>query len=88
MVVLDYNLTGGITGLQVLARLREIVGHDLPALILTGDISAVTLHNNVLQNCAYLSKPAKLEELEQAIQRLLAIPHSVPDSGVVMNQPC
>ena len=74
MVIVDYNLPRGATGLQLIARLREMCGDDLPVLILTGDISSDNLRNIALQNCAKLSKPAKLEELQQAIQRLVAIP--------------
>lgn len=77
MVIVDYNLSRDVTGLQVIARLRETFGHDLPALILTGDRSTA-LRNISLQNCAQLGKPAKLEELTQTIQRLLAIRHSTP----------
>ena len=43
VVIVDYDLPGGLTGLQVMARLREMLGQDLPALVLTGDISAKTL---------------------------------------------
>ena len=43
IVIVDYNLPRGLTGLQVMARLREMIGHDLPALVLTGDISTKTL---------------------------------------------
>jgi len=78
MVIVDYNLPRGATGLQLIARLREMCGDDLPVLILTGDISSDNVRNIALQNCAKLSKPAKLEELQQAIQRLLAIPRSAP----------
>ncbi|WOJ91228.1 response regulator [Methylocapsa polymorpha] len=71
MVIVDYNLAEGVIGLQVVTRLRERLGHDLPALILTGDRSTGSLRNIALHNCTQLSKPAKLEELTQAIQRLL-----------------
>ncbi len=43
VVVVDYNLPRGLTGLTVMARLRAMLGQDLPALVLTGDISAGTL---------------------------------------------
>jgi len=43
IVIIDYNLPRGLTGLQIMTRLREMTGHDLPTLVLTGDISNVTL---------------------------------------------
>jgi two-component system, chemotaxis family, CheB/CheR fusion protein len=45
MVIVDYNLPRGQTGLEVMARLREMFGHDLPALILTGVCILKTLSN-------------------------------------------
>ena len=43
LVVADYNLPNGLNGLQVVAGLRETFGHEVPAIILTGDISTETL---------------------------------------------
>ena len=43
LVVADYNLPKGLNGLQVVAGLRETLGHEIPAIILTGDISTDTL---------------------------------------------
>ncbi len=42
IAIVDVNLPRGLSGLQVLARLRDLIGHDLPALVLTGDISTET----------------------------------------------
>lgn len=72
LVIIDYNLGNGGTGLEVMTRLREAVGRDLDALILTGDISTGTLRNIALANYAQLSKPVKFEELKQAIQRAVS----------------
>ena len=43
LVIADYNLPNGLNGLQVVASLQEMLGHDIPAIILTGDISTDTL---------------------------------------------
>jgi two-component system CheB/CheR fusion protein len=43
LVVADYNLPKGLNGLQVVAGLRETLGHQIPAVILTGDISTSAL---------------------------------------------
>src|SRR5512133_705120 len=43
LVVADYNLPKGLNGLQVVAGLRETLGDEVPAVILTGDISTDTL---------------------------------------------
>jgi len=40
LVVADYNLPKGLNGLQVVDGLRETLGHEIPAVILTGNISS------------------------------------------------
>ncbi len=101
LVLADYNLPGGMNGLQAVAALRQAVrsapagippgavpaadtlaadipaadmlGADaFPAIILTGDISAATLHAIAGQGCMHLSKPVKPHGLTAAIQALLA----------------
>ena len=72
LVIVDYNLPRGLTGLQVMARLREMLGHDLPALVLTGDISTETLSEIARQGYVQRSKPVRAEELTRLVQSLLA----------------
>lgn len=74
LILADYNLPGGVDGLQFAVKLREILHRQTPVIILTGDISASTLRDIAHQNCVQLSKPVKLQEMTRAIQRLLAAP--------------
>jgi two-component system CheB/CheR fusion protein len=71
LIVADYNLPGAMDGLQVAAKLREGLHRQIPVIILSGDMSSGALGNAALQDCVKLSKPVKLEELTQAIERLL-----------------
>lgn len=71
LVLADYNLPNGMDGLQLAARLREVLHRETPVIILTGDISTGTLRHIALQECVQLNKPVKLKELTQVIQRLL-----------------
>jgi two-component system, chemotaxis family, CheB/CheR fusion protein len=64
-------LPNGMNGLQVTAKLRERLGREIPVIVLTGDISTGALRSIALQNCVQLNKPVKVNELTQAIQRLL-----------------
>jgi two-component system CheB/CheR fusion protein len=73
LILADYNLPNGMDGLQVAARLREMLHRQTPVIILTGDISTGTLRHIALQNCVQLNKPVKLKELTQVIQRLLLV---------------
>ncbi len=72
LVLTDYNLPNGPNGLELARMIRTATGCPVPALILTGDISTVTLRAVTDAGCTLLSKPASLPELREAIARLLA----------------
>jgi len=72
LVVTDYTLPGGLTGLDVLSRLRSVAA-TLPAILLTGDISTDTLRRIATEpDCVHLFKPAKTTEILRAAGKLLA----------------
>ena len=77
MVIVDHNLPRGLTGLQVMARLREMIGHEVPTLVLTGDISTETLGEIALQGYVHRSKPITAENLTRLIRAMLDGKHSV-----------
>jgi len=82
LIIADYNLPNGMNGLQVTAKLREKLDHEIPVIVLTGDISTGALRDIALGNCVQLNKPVKVKELTQVIQRLLSIPQSaMPSRG-------
>jgi two-component system CheB/CheR fusion protein len=84
LVVADYNLPGGMTGLQVAGRLRESLP-DVPVIILTGDISTATLQDVTWHGFMLLLKPVKPLELIRTIEGMLL--HS--SSGeLATTQPC
>ena len=72
LVVADYNLPKGLNGLQVVAGLRETLGHEIPAVILTGDISTDALREIAQGGHLHLNKPVKARELMELIRRCLA----------------
>ena len=82
LILADYNLPNGIDGLQVTAKLREKLHRAIPVIILTGDISTDTLRDIARQKCLQLNKPVKLQELTQAIHRLLPKAQSAVRSHV------
>jgi two-component system CheB/CheR fusion protein len=71
LVLADYNLPGGMDGLQLAAKLQERLRWRIPTIILTGDISTQTLRDVARQDCVHVNKPVNLRELTQTIQRLL-----------------
>ena len=76
LVLADYNLPGGITGLQAVARLREVIP-GVPGIILTGDTSAGTRRATAQQGLRQLNKPVRLTDLLQMVAALLST-SSVP----------
>jgi two-component system CheB/CheR fusion protein len=72
IVIADYNLPGGLTGLQTIVELRVALQREIPVIILTGDISTGTLRKIAQARCVHLNKPANPEELARLVETLLA----------------
>lgn len=78
LLLVDYNLPGGMDGLQLSTALRDRLHHHVPAIMLTGDISTSALREIALLDCVRLHKPVKLPELTATIQQLLVSAPSLP----------
>ncbi|MPY69264.1 MAG: response regulator [Alphaproteobacteria bacterium] len=74
LILADYNLPGGMNGLQFAEKARNRLRRPVPVAVLTGDISAEALRDIAQQDCTHLTKPVKLEELTHAIRRFLPSP--------------
>ena len=81
LVIVDYNLPNELNGLQVIAGLQNLLHRDIPAIILTGDISTDAIRKIARQGCMHLSKPVQANELTQLIQQLLANPKPAPHAA-------
>ncbi len=73
LIIVDYDLPNGFDGLRLTAKLRETLRYQVPAIILTGDISKDTLRNISQQHCVPLSKPANVKELTYIIDQLITL---------------
>ena len=71
LVLADYNLPNGLTGVELSRRIRRDLDPTLPFIILTGDISTDALRDIARHDCVQFSKPVKLRILTQAIAKLL-----------------
>lgn len=71
VVIADYHLDEKNTGLDMLLRLRERVGYDVPGVVLSGDLPSVlrTIKAPVTA-CRFLSKPVDTVALVDAIAEL------------------
>jgi two-component system CheB/CheR fusion protein len=72
IVLADYNLPGGLDGLQTIAKVRENLRRLVPAIILTGDISTGALSSIAQHSCILLNKPVKTMELVLVVQQQLS----------------
>lgn len=76
IILADLNLHPGMDGVSAIINIRDLAGRATPALILTGDISSVTLRKCMQHKIAQLNKPAKLRDIVNAI---IALQTQVPD---------
>ncbi len=72
LVISDYNLPGGMNGLQTAAALRSALARQVPAVILSGETKAEKLRDIEASGCVGLTKPIKAAALSRLVQRLLA----------------
>ncbi len=73
LLVVDYHLDGGQTGLEFVNAARQRRGTDVPAVVLSGDLpSVMRVLKSPIPRCRFLSKPVDTEALLQAIAELAA----------------
>jgi two-component system CheB/CheR fusion protein len=71
LILSDYNLPRDLTGLDLAANVRTLFGHDIPAIVLTGDVSADTLRAVESHRCVLMNKPIRLAELGRVVRDLM-----------------
>nr|PZN69999.1 MAG: hypothetical protein DIU62_01155 [Pseudomonadota bacterium] len=71
LIITDYHLGQGETGLDAIARLRAKAGRALPALVLSGDTSPALMKLAEEGSCRVLSKPVDVKSLVVEISRIL-----------------
>jgi PAS domain S-box-containing protein len=73
VLVTDYHLSDGETGMQVIAALREALRVPLRAILITGDTSAAVNELRMDPHLRLASKPIKAEELLGMLTVLLKV---------------
>ena len=72
LLITDYHLSEGETGLQIITALRELLGLPLKAVLITGDTSSA-IKDLPLDPCLRItSKPVRADELLTLLRELLA----------------
>jgi PAS domain S-box-containing protein len=73
LLIADYHLDGGLTGLDVLLALRSRQKRDVPAILMSGDLqSMLRVVKTSIPQCRFLSKPVDTKALLSAIAELSA----------------
>ena len=68
VIVSDYHLRGGETGIDVVNAVRKHLGAAIPAIFITGDTSKLAFAQQELENISLLSKPMRADDLVAAIR--------------------
>lgn len=71
IILADYHLDHGLSGLDVVAKVRAMSGTQVPAVLITADRAAETTDAARSSRCEVLHKPVKPAELRALMQHLL-----------------
>ncbi|MGI9236706.1 MAG: PAS domain-containing hybrid sensor histidine kinase/response regulator [Woeseiaceae bacterium] len=71
LLISDFHLLDGSTGVQAVSAIREHFGSDIPAYIVSGDTSKVVRDSRLLDNCTLMSKPIDTNRLLSAAREAI-----------------
>ena len=69
LIVSDFHLLDGSTGVEAVNAIREFYDATIPAFIISGDTSKVVKDARLLDNCTLLSKPVDPDRLLTSARR-------------------
>ena len=72
LLITDYHLREGETGMDVIAALRGALRRDLPAIVVTGDTSSTVRDIDPAGGIHLVSKPIDAEQLLSLLKKLLS----------------
>ena len=71
MILADYHLDDGALGVEAVARIRDKLGSDTPAILITADRTETTTAAAATAACELLHKPVRPAELRALMLHLL-----------------
>lgn len=71
LILADYQLDNGVTGLEAIARIRQSLNAEVPAIVITADRRESTATGAARAGCELLYKPVKPAELRALMQHLI-----------------
>jgi signal transduction histidine kinase/CheY-like chemotaxis protein len=81
LILCDYRLRDGRTGIEAIQLLRNAFGAEIPAALLTGDTATDTIQAIRASGLPVLHKPLKPAKLRAFLSHLLTHPVSTPISS-------
>ena len=72
LIITDYRLPQGETGIDLIKRARQALGATVPAMIITGDLKIIKSKEVEMPGLRILQKPVAAEILNKHIQEMLA----------------
>ncbi len=74
MLLADYHLGEGITGINAIHAVRDATRREIPAVLMTGDTSSSLLDIlDQVDNCRLVSKPVHVDTLLRLMQQLITV---------------
>jgi signal transduction histidine kinase/ActR/RegA family two-component response regulator len=81
LIISDYRLAGGKTGVEAIECLRRAMGAAIPAFLISGDTSPERLRDVRASGYHLLPKPVPLMTLRAMLNRVLKTPVSAGDTA-------
>jgi len=66
LLISDFHLLDGSTGVEAVAAIREHFGKQIPAFVVSGDTSKVVKEARLIENCTLMNKPVDTNRLLSA----------------------
>ena len=84
LILADYQLANGMTGVGALQRVRRHLEDTIPAILMTGDLTIRQTHLAYVDRVTLLYKPVNAESLRRAVAELWAgaVPGGPHDLGL------
>ncbi|MDT9001953.1 hybrid sensor histidine kinase/response regulator [Paucibacter sp. APW11] len=74
LLLCDYRLGEGDSGIAAIEQLRDAFNQDIPAVLVTGDTAPAPLREAVASGLPLLHKPVTQGQLREAMERAIAMP--------------
>jgi PAS domain S-box-containing protein len=70
LIISDYRLPGGNDGIAAIIALREYMGRDVAACVITGDLDRKITEQAKQAGCRILHKPIRMEDLKTLVEAI------------------